>query len=107
MKKPVKVKLGHREYKIKYITKKEANKREIYGEVDTTAQKIVIDNSLDKLNTANTILHEVVHILAHNFQWNLPAKTEELIVETGVNGIMDCFSENPEILKYIYNSFKK
>jgi hypothetical protein len=39
MKKPVKVKLGHREYKIKYITKKEANKREIYGEVDTTAKK--------------------------------------------------------------------
>jgi hypothetical protein len=106
-KKPDKVKLGHREYKIKYITNKEASKRQIYGEVDTNLQIIVVDQSLDKLNTSNTILHEVMHILAYNYQWNLPAKTEELIAETSVNGLMDCFAENPEILKYIYNSFKK
>lgn len=107
MKKPSKIKLGHKEYKIQYISHKLASKKGIFGELCTNSQTILIDKSLSELNTSNTLMHEVMHILAHNFQWDLPAKTEELIAETGTNGIFDCFAENPEILKYIYNSFKK
>jgi hypothetical protein len=40
MRKPKSVKFGHRDFKIKYISHKEASKRGIYGEVDTSTIRL-------------------------------------------------------------------
>ena len=45
--KPKLIKFGHRDFKVIYISKKEASKRGIYGEVDTSTNIITVDKTLD------------------------------------------------------------
>jgi hypothetical protein len=107
MKKPTQLKFGHRDFKIKYISKKEASKRKIYGEVDTSTNTITIDKSLDDKVNFNTIIHEVIHVIAEHYAWNLPAKSEELVCETTGNALSDVFNQNPKLIEYLAFAFKK
>jgi len=107
MKKPLALKFGHRDLIIKYISKKEADKLGIYGEVDTSTNTIIINNNLDNKITCNTIMHEMIHVISEHYHWNLPAEQEELICETTGNALADLFNENPKLLEYLAFSFKK
>jgi len=107
MNKPKSVKFGHRDFIIKYISHKEASKRGIYGEVDTSKNTIVIDKSLDDKVTFNTLIHEILHVIAEHYHWNIPAPQEELIAETVGNSISDVLNQNPNLVKYIAFAFKK
>ena len=107
MRKPKAIKFGHRDLKIKYITKKEASKRGIYGEVETSTNTILIDKSLDGKVTLNTIIHELIHVIAEHYHWNLPAKDEELVCETTGNALADLFNQNPKLVEYLAFVFKK
>jgi len=107
MKKPTKVKFGHRDFKIKYISKKEASKKQIYGEVDTSTNTIIIDKTLDAKVTINTIMHELIHVIAEHYHWNLPAKEEELVCETTGNALADLFNQNQKLVEYLAFAFKK
>ena len=107
MKKPTEIKFGHRDFKIKYITRKEASKKGIYGEVCTATNTIIIDDSLDNKVTFNTLIHEILHVIAEHYHWNIPAPQEELIAETVGNSISDVLNQNPNLVKYIAFAFKK
>jgi hypothetical protein len=107
MRKPKSVKFGHRDFTIKYITHKEASKRGIYGEVDTSLNQIVIDKTLDGKVTFNTLVHELIHVIAEHYAWNLPAKEEELVCETTGNALADLFNQNPKLVEYLAFVFKK
>jgi hypothetical protein len=105
--KPKTIKFGHRDFKIKYITRKQAGKRGIYGEVDTATNIITIDKSLDHKVTINTLVHEILHVVSEHYHWNIPAPQEELIAETVGNSISDVLNQNPNLVKYIAFAFKK
>ncbi len=105
--KPKIVRFGHRDFKIKYITHKQAQKKGIYGQVDTSTNIITVDDSLDNKLTCNTILHELIHVIAEHYHWNLSAKAEELICETTGNALSDVFNQNPDLINYLVKSFKK
>ena len=105
--KPKIIRFGHRDFKIKYITHKQAQKKGIYGEVDTTTNIITVDDSLDNKITSNTIIHELMHIIAEQYHWNFPAKEEELVCETTGNALSDLFNQNPDFINYLVKSFKK
>ena len=107
MRKPTTVKFGHRDFKIKYISKKEAGKKGIYGQVDTSINTIIIDKTLDAKVTLNTIIHELIHVIAEHYAWNLPAKDEELVCETTGNALADLFNQNPKLVEYLAFVFKK
>lgn len=107
MRKPTKLTFGHRSIKIKYITHKEAEKRGILAEVDPDSNIMSIDKSLDHSTTINCILHEMMHIIADHYSWEVEANIEELVTETGVNGLCDLLSQNPKMLEYLANSLKK
>jgi len=107
MRKPKSVKFGHRDFKIKYITHKEASKRGIYGEVDTSTNTIVVDKSLDNKVTFNTLIHELIHVIAEHYAWNIPAKDEELVCETVGNAVSDILNQNKNLVDYIAFTFKK
>ena len=94
-------------YKIKYISHKEASKRGIYGEVDTSINTIVIDKSLDNKVTFNTLIHELIHVIAEHYAWNIPAKDEELVCETVGNAVSDILNQNKNLVDYIAFTFKK
>jgi hypothetical protein len=105
--KPKAIKFGHRDFKIKYISHKEASKKGIYGEVDSSKNIITIDKSLDDKVTFNTIIHELIHVIAEHYHWSLPAKDEELICETSGNALSDIFNQNPQFVEYLAKTFKK
>lgn len=107
MRKPTSLKFGHRLIKIKYISHASAQKRKIMAEVDPDANVMEIDKSLDHATTTNCILHEMMHIIADHYSWEVPANIEELVTETGINGICDLLSQNSKLLEYVANSLKK
>jgi len=105
--KPKLIKFGHRDFKVIYISKKEASKRGIYGEVDTSTNIITVDKTLDDKVTFNTLVHELIHVIAEHYHWNLPAEQEELISETTGNALADLFNQNPKLIEYLAKAFKK
>tara|TARA_R110000764_G_scaffold24766_2_gene59648 strand:+ start:248 stop:568 length:321 start_codon:yes stop_codon:yes gene_type:complete len=105
--KPKLIKFGHRDFKVIYISKKEASKRGIYGEVDTSTNIITVDKTLDDKVTFNTLVHELIHVIAEHHCWNLPAPQEELIAETVGNSLADLFNQNPKLIEYLAKAFKK
>ena len=107
MRKPTSFKFGHRRVKIKYISDKKANKLGIYGQIDPSKNEIQLDKTLKPTQLINTLLHESVHLIAEHYHWNLPAKEEEMVCETVINGICDLLSQNPKLLSYLAYSLKK
>lgn len=107
MRKPTSFKFGHRRVKIKYISDKKANKLGIYGQIDPSKNEIQLDKTLKPTQLINTLLHESVHLIADHYHWNLPAKEEEMVCETVINGICDLLSQNPKLLSYLAYSLKK
>ena len=105
--KPKAIKFGHRDFKIKYISHKQASKRGIYGEVDSSKNIITIDKSLDDKVTFNRIIHELIDVIAEHYDWALPAKDEELICETTGNALSDILNQNPQFVEYLAKTFKK
>jgi len=107
MRKPTNLKFGHRLIKIKYISHELAQKRKIMAEVDPDANVMEIDKSLDHATTLNCIIHEMFHIIAGHYSWEVPANIEELFCETATNGVCDLLSQNPKLVEYLANSLKK
>ena len=107
MRKPTSFKFGHRRVKIKYISDKKANKLGIYGQIDPSKNEIQLDKTLKPTQLINTLLHESVHLIADHDHWNLPAKEEEMVSETVINGLCDLLAQNPKLLSYLAYSLKK
>jgi len=107
MRKPKSLVFGHRTIKIKYISQKEADKRGIMAEVEPDTNTMVINKTLDHATTVNCILHEMMHIIADHYSWEIPSNHEELVCETGINGVCDLLSQNNKFLEYLANSLKK
>lgn len=97
--------LGHRKIKIHRWSPKTAGRRNAYGEYISDKDKICIDRTLKPKVMANTLLHEIMHLIAHHYHWEVPAKDEERICETTGNALSDLFTQNPKLVEYIYNSF--
>jgi len=107
MRKPTSIKFGHRKIKIKYISAKQADKKGIYGQVEPAKDLIEIDKTLKPSQTLNTIIHECMHLIADHYSWEIPSNHEELVAETGTNGILDLLSTNPRLLDYLAFVLKK
>jgi hypothetical protein len=107
MRKPTSFKFGHRRVKIKYISDKKATKLGIYGQIEPSKNEIVLDKTLKPTQLINTLLHESVHLIADHYHWNLPAKEEEMVSETVINGLCDLLAQNPKLLSYLAYSLKK
>lgn len=97
--------LGHRKIKIHRWTHKTAQRKQAYGEFFAHQDKICIDNTLKPKIQANTLVHEIMHLIAHHYHWELSAKDEERVCETTGNALSDILSQNPKLVEYLYNSF--
>ena len=51
---------------------------------------------------ANTLMHELLHVICHCYNLGLSYKLEEKVVSNMTNGLMEVLSRNPELLKYFY-----
>ena len=51
--------------------------------------------------TFNTLIHELIHVIAEHYAWNIPAKDEELVCETVGNAVSDILNQNKNLVDYI------
>jgi len=102
---PRQIVLGHRKIKIHRWTAQTATRHNAYGEFESSKDKISINRTLKPKIMANTLLHEIMHLIADHYHWEIPLKDEERICETTGNALSDLFSQNPKLLDFLYNSF--
>ncbi len=98
---------GSRIVYLDYIDKEVANKKKIFGEFDSDKNTLTLDKSLDKIQMANTIVHEICHMIHDEYKIDLSAKAEELVCNSIANGICHTLYQNQDLLDFLYKSLKK
>lgn len=98
---------GSRIIKLNLIDKEVASKKKIFGEFDSDTNTLTLDKSLDNIQMANTIIHEVCHMIHDEYKLDLPLKAEELVCNSIANGICHTLYQNQDLLDFLYKSLKK
>ena len=102
-----KIIFGSRIVKLNFIDKELASKKKIFGEFDSDTNTLTLDKSLDSIQMANTIIHEICHLIHDEYKIDLPAKAEELVCNSIGNGICHILYQNQDLLDFLYKSLKK
>lgn len=109
---PKVVKIGYQYYEIKKVSDPEHYFKnmegQVFGMVDFKKSVIYIDDQVNEIDEANTLLHEILHVIHFNAgfgcqdassQW-----TNENYVTAGINGLCQVFQDNPELVCFVLNN---
>ena len=102
-----KIIFGSRIINIKFIDKKTANKKRIFGEFCSNTNTLTLDKSLSKIEMSNTLIHEICHLLHDEYKIEISAKAEELVCNSIGNGLCHVLYQNQYLLEFLYKSLKK
>lgn len=102
-----KITFGSRIINLNLIDKEQASKKKIFGEFDSDTNTLTLDKSLDNIQMANTILHEIFHMIHDEYKLDLSAKAEELVCNSIGNGLCHVLYQNQDLLEFLYKSLKK
>ena len=102
-----KITFGSRIINLNLIDKEQASKKKIFGEFDSDTNTLTLDKSLDDIQMANTILHEICHMIHDEYKLDLSAKAEELVCNSIGNGLCHVLYQNQDLLDFLYKSLKK
>jgi len=102
-----KITFGSRIINLNLIDKEQASKKKIFGEFDSDTNTLTLDKSLDNIQMANTILHEICHMIHDEYKLDLSAKAEELVCNSIGNGLCHVLYQNQDLLDFLYKSLKK
>ena len=102
-----KITFGSRIINLNLIDKEQASKKKIFGEIDCDSNTLTLDKSLDNIQMANTIIHEVCHLIHDEYKLDLSAKAEELVCNSTANGLCHILYQNQDLLDFLYKSLKK
>jgi hypothetical protein len=99
---PAKVKVGYVDYKIETWAHDQADASERYGETDRVRRIIRIDTDYTPQQSAETLLHEILHTIWA--MWNvseLRKLEEEAVVHALGKGLATVMRDNPDVLAWI------
>jgi len=102
-----KITFGSRIINLNFIDKEQASKKKIFGEFDSDNNTLTLDKSLDNIQLANTIVHELCHLIHDEYKIDLSAKAEELVCNSTANGLCHILYQNQDLLDFLYKSLKK
>ncbi len=102
-----KITFGSRIINLNLIDKEQASKKKIFGEFDSDTNTLTLDKSLDNIQMANTIIHEICHLIHDEYKLDLPLKAEELVCNSIGNGLCHVLYQNQDLLEFLYKSLKK
>jgi len=102
-----KITFGSRIINLNLIDKEQASKKKIFGEFDCDSNTLTLDKSLDNIQLANTIIHELCHLIHDEYKLELPAKAEELVCNSTANGLCHLLYQNQDLLDFLYKSLKR
>ena len=107
-----KIKIGYQDIVIERDTSTFQKQSDSYGEYDHRKNTITIQNGLQPLDEANTLLHEILHGIAYInslTQSDQPLDTEnkeEVVINSMTNGLAQVFRDNKWLLPYFKDKFK-
>jgi len=102
-----KITFGSRIINLNLIEKDIANKKKIFGEFCSDTNTLTLDKSLDSIQMANTLIHEICHMIHDEYKLDLSAKAEELVCNSTANGLCHILYQNQDLLEFLYKSLKK
>jgi hypothetical protein len=102
-----KITFGSRIINLNLIDKDQASKKKIFGEFDCDSNTLTLDKSLDNIQLANTIIHELCHLIHDEYKIDLSAKAEELVCNSTANGLCHILYQNQDLLDFLYKSLKR
>lgn len=97
MKLPKKIRIGYKGFKVEPWK----SESDTYGVIDYKTGLIKIKDDLDDEETANTLIHEILHGIFYETGLSLDMKydEEEKLVFVLANSICRFFLENPKLVK--------
>ena len=100
MKRPQKIKVGYRTYKVKKLDPISAT--DYFGRHSAGQGIIVLQRDADKEVAANTMLHELVHAI--NAVWHEGEEQEisEAQVAAQANGLQTIWRDNPTLFRWLH-----
>ena len=88
-----KLRIGAIDYSVKRV-KRLWDKTHNSGEIHYFDSEIILDKSLDKQQTRQTLWHEIIHAVLFNGSYN---DHDEQMVQIISNGIVQVLRDNPEL----------
>jgi hypothetical protein len=103
---PKSIRVGYRDYLVEAWDYKAASASEKFGECDRNYAIIRVSPEYGEVQTARTLLHEVLHAIWTNA--NLPSgegtSDEEAIVTVMSNHLAQIWRDNPEFVAFLTES---
>ena len=106
------VKIGYQDVTIERDTTTFQKQTDAYGEYEHRKNTITIQNGLQPLDEANTLLHEILHGIAYINSLTQSGQPldkedrEEVVINTVTNGLSQVFRDNQWLLPYFKDKFK-
>lgn len=104
---PATVKVGGFVFKVVPWSHQVAAEHRCFGEFAPVPQEIRIDETLRPQKRANTLIHELVHVIAWSFDLRAKDCDEERWAITIANGLSAIFMDNPELLEWLAHCTKE
>ena len=107
-----KIKIGYQDVTIERETTTFQKQSDCYGEYDHRKNTITIQNGLEPLDEANTMVHEILHGIAYINSLTVsgqPLDTEnkeEVVINQFTNGLVQVFRDNKWLLDFLKEKIK-
>jgi hypothetical protein len=99
---PTSVRIGWRDYEIKYVPSSQEMDPNNRGLIRHGESVIIIADDQTPLATAETILHEIMHgVFAHSGLRQSPRLEEEFVCSTLSDGLMSVFANNKDLVRWL------
>lgn len=95
---PKTILIRHRKYAIKKLPLTKVKQLKIEGDCSYELKRIRV-NTRNKDEAAHTLLHEVLHAVIHEYELNI--RSEERVVKTLENALMQVIRDNPKFVDYL------
>ena len=107
-----KIKVGYQDITIERETSTFQKQTDCYGEYDHRKNTITIQNGLEPLDEANTVVHEILHAVAYINSLTVSGQPldsenkEEIVINQMTNGLVQVFRDNKWLLPYLKDKLK-
>ena len=107
-----KIKIGYQDITIERETTTFQKQSDCYGEYDHRKNTITIQNGLEPLDEANTVVHEILHGIAYINSLTASGQPldsenkEEIVINQITNGLVQVFRDNKWLLPYLKDKLK-
>ena len=104
---PKNIKVGKVDYKVQPCTKHYATREKMYGCIHYGDEKILFSEGLNKTDTADVLLHELLHAINNEYNIRYTSKrAQELVVNRLSTKLIHTLRDNPQLLEWLYNIIK-